>query len=274
VLRFARNFASMQFTSPLEGEVDARSAAGCAARVIIIAEASVALASTFASTSFTSPLVGEVDARSAAGEGEAPQAPATQAASLGPNPSPIKGEGLKIDSCACRFTCGTPHLVLPALPSPACGRRIPGQKFFSHFLSRLWVKDSRPEGLSAFLPPLAGKAPTAGAGAPADSLAGPKGERQDCASQADGAVRATDLPASAIARGVAHDARCAARVIIVAGAGVSFPRTFASTSFTSPLVGEVDARSAAGEGEAPQAPATQAAPSPQPLPRQGGGAQD
>jgi hypothetical protein len=169
----------MQFTSPLEGEVDARSAAGCAARVIIIAEASVPFPSTFASTSFTSPLVGEVDARSTAGEGEAPQAPATQAASLGhpclrltrssarchplPNPSPVKGEGLKIESCACRFTCGTPHLVLPALPSPACGRRIPGQKFFSHSLSRLWVKDSRPEVLSAFLPPLAGKVPTAGA---------------------------------------------------------------------------------------------------------------
>ena len=43
---------------------------------------------------------------------------------------------------------------------------------------------------------------------------------------------------------------------------------------TSPLVGEVDARSAAGEGKAPQAPAAQASPSPQPLPHQGGGAKD
>src|SRR5450432_1176692 len=38
---------------------------------------------------------------------------------------------------------------------------------------------------------------------------------------------------------------------------------------TSPLVGEVDARSAAGEGGAPQAPAAKASPSPQPLPHRG-----
>jgi len=43
-------------------------------------------------------------------------------------------------------------------------------------------------------------------------------------------------------------------------------------ALTSPLVGEVDARSSAGEGLAPQAPAAQASPSPQPLPRQGVGA--
>ncbi|HEX3125322.1 MAG TPA: methionine synthase [Rhodanobacteraceae bacterium] len=45
--------------------------------------------------SLTSPLVGEVAARSAAGEGKAPQAPASQAPSPLPNPSPARGEGLK-----------------------------------------------------------------------------------------------------------------------------------------------------------------------------------
>jgi len=42
----------------------------------------------------TSPLVGEVAARSAAGEGMAPKAPAPQALTLSPTPPPSRGRGL------------------------------------------------------------------------------------------------------------------------------------------------------------------------------------
>jgi len=45
------------------------------------------------------------------------------------------------------------------------------------------------DALSFPSPAKRGKVPTAGAGAPANSAAGPKGERQDGASQADGGNR-------------------------------------------------------------------------------------
>ena len=48
------------------------------------------------SNDFTSPLVGEVDARSAAGEGMAPKAPALQSLPLSPTPLPQGERGLKI----------------------------------------------------------------------------------------------------------------------------------------------------------------------------------